>query len=140
MADVGRFTNLGRIANYAASYACEKRGTYAVSSTLETFITPACTSLVGQVPAVPMAEKAWSVYWATAPGASGNQVAIIFRFFTNTASAPVLTESICNTALEDLTSIACQGTGVYGQDTQGGEIKVGSGENYLMIGIDPNDV
>ncbi|KAL9075706.1 MAG: hypothetical protein Q9161_001458 [Pseudevernia consocians] len=140
-ADVGGFTNIGQIANYAASYACEQSGAYGVSTTIDTYIAPACTSLVGQVPGVPIAETAWSIYQAAAaPGADGNQVATIFRFFTNTAAAPTLTESICNTAFTDLTSTFCQGKGDHDQDTQGGEVKVGTGNDYLMIGFDPNDV
>lgn len=139
-ADVGGFTNIGQIANYAASYACEQSGAYDVSTTIDTYITPACTSLVGQVPGVPIAETAWNVYQAAAaPGASGNQVATIFRFFTNTAAAPTLTETICSTAFTDLTSTFCQGKGNQDQDTRGGEIKIGTGNDYLMIGFDPND-
>lgn len=139
-AAVGRFTNLGQIASYAASYACEKSGAYGVSQTIESYATEACTALVSQVPGVPTAEKAWNIYQsATAPGADGNSVTTIFRFFYNTANAPTLTQSICGTAFEDLTSVFCQGKGDKGTATRGGEIKIGSGDDYIMIGIDPND-
>ena len=91
-ADVGSFTNLGQIASYAASYACEQSGAYGVSQTIESYATEACTALVAQVPLVPAAEKAWQIYQsAAAAGADGNSVTTIFRFFTNTASAPTLT-------------------------------------------------
>ncbi|CAF9942228.1 MAG: hypothetical protein ALECFALPRED_009620 [Alectoria fallacina] len=139
-ADVGGWTNLGQISDYAASYACEQSGAYGVSTTIESYATDACTSLLAQVPGVPIAETAWSVYQSAAsPGADGNSVATIFRFFTNTASAPTLTQSICTTAFTDLTSTFCQGKGDHGADTQGGEIKIGTGSDYLMIGFDPND-
>ena len=139
-ADVGGFTNLGQIAGYASSYACEQSGAYGVSQTIESYATEACTALVAEVPGVPVAEKAWNVYQsATAPGANGNSVSTIFRFFTNTASAPTLTQSICGTAFDYLTSVFCQGKGDQGPDTRGGEIKIGSGDDYLMIGFDPND-
>ena len=139
-ADVGKFTNIGQIAGYAASYACEQSGAYGISSTIEGYATDACSSLVSQVPGVPIAETAWRVWQSAAsPGANGNQVSTIFRFFTNTASAPTLTESICALAFEDLTSTFCQGKGDKGADTKGGEIKIGSGDDYLMIGFDPND-
>ena len=140
-ADVGYFTSVGQIAGYAASYACEQSGAYGVSQTIESYATEACTALVAQVPGVPIAEKAWNVYQSPiAPGANGNSISTIFRFFTNTASAPTLTQSICGTAFEDLTSALCQGTGDKGADTQGGEIQIGSGDDYLMIGFDPNVV
>ena len=139
-ADVGSFTNLGQIAGYAASYACEKSGAYGISSTIEGYATDACDSLVSQVPGVPIAETAWRVWQSAAsPGANGNSVSTIFRYFTNTASAPTLTQSICALAFEDLTSAFCQGKGDKGADTRGGEIKIGSGDDYLMIGFDPND-
>ena len=139
-ADVGGFTNIGQIAGYAASYACENNGAYGVSQTIESYATEACTALVAQVPGVPIAEKAWSIYQSPiAPGANGESVSTIFRFFTNTASAPTLTQSICGTAFEDLTSSFCQGKGEEGANTRGGEIKIGSGDDYLMIGFDPND-
>lgn len=139
-AAVGGFTNLGQIASYAASYACEKSGAYGVSQTIESYATEACTALVAQVPLVPAAEKAWQIYQsAAAAGADGNSVTTLFRFFTNTASAPTLTQSICGTAFEDLTSVVCQGKGDKGTATRGGEIKIGTGDDYLMIGIDPNN-
>lgn len=138
-ADVGGFTNLGRIANYAASYACEQSGAYGVSSTIDSYATDACTNLLTQVPGVPQAETAWRVYQsATSPGADGGSISTIFRFFTNTASAPTLTQSICTTAFQDLTTNYCQGKGDHGADTKGGEIKIGDGDDYLMIGFDPN--
>lgn len=139
-ADVGSFTNLGQIASYAASYACEQSGAYGVSQTIESFATEACTALVAQVPGVPAAEKAWQIYQsAAAPGADGSAVTTLFRFFTNTASAPSLTQSVCGTAFEDLTSVVCQGKGDKGSATRGGEIRIGKGDDYLMIGLDPNE-
>ena len=138
-ADVGGFTNIGQIADYAASYACEQSGAYGVSTTIESYATDACTSLLAQVPGVPIAETAWRVYQSAAsPGADGSSVSTIFRFFTNTASAPTLTQSICTTAFTDLTSTFCQGKGDHGADTRGGEVKIGTGSDYLMIGFDPN--
>ena len=135
---VGAWTNLGQIQNLAAQYACEKGGTYGVSATLASYSTDACKSLLDQVPGVPIAEKAWNVYQsAAAPGTSGDSVSAIFRFFTNTAAAPPLTQSICTQAITDLTSTICQGKGDKGADTQGGEIKIGTGDDYLMFGIDP---
>ena len=140
-AAVGAWTNIGQISNYAASYACEQGGAYGVSSTIAAYTTDACTSLLKQVPLVPVAEKAWSTYQsATAPGGDDKTVTTIIRFFTNTASAPPLTESICKTAITDLTSMFCQGKGDYKADTRGGEIKIGNGDDYLMFGIDPGAV
>ena len=140
-ADVGGFTNIGQIAGNAASYACEKSGAYGISSTIEGYATDACDSLVSQVPGVPIAETAWRVWQSAAsPGANGKSVSTIFRYFTNTAAAPTLTQSICALAFQDLTSVFCQGKGNNGADTRGGEIKIGSGDDYLMIGFDPNDI
>ena len=140
-AAVGGWTNLGQIANYAAQYACEQSGAYGVSTTIAASATDACSNLLGQVPLVPIAENAWRIYQsAAAAGASGNQVSTIFRFFTNTAAAPTLTQSICTTAITDLTSTVCQGKGDKNSDTRGGEIKIGTGDDYLMFGIDPGAV
>ena len=140
-AAVGSWTNLGQIQNLAAEYACEQSGSYGVSATLATYATDACKTLLAQVPGVPIAEKAWSTYQsAAAPGPDGNSVSAIFRFFTNTASAPSLTQSICTEAIKDLTTTICQGKGDKGADTRGGEIKIGTGDDYLMFGIEPGAV
>ncbi len=140
-ADVGGWTNIGEISNYVAAYACEQGGAYGVSTTIASYATDACSNLLSQVPGVPIAEKAWSTYQsATAAGPGDSTVSTIFRFFTNTAQAPPLTQSICTTAITDLTSNFCQGKDTDKGDTQGGEIKIGSGDDYLMFGIDPGAV
>ena len=140
-ADVGGWTNAGQIANYAASYACERSGEYGISTVIESYAADACKGLLAQVPGFPIAETAWRVYQSAAsPGASGDQFSTIFRFFTNTAEAPTLTQSICTTAFNDLTSTYCQGKGDKDEDTRGGELKIGTGDDYLMIGFDPNKV
>ena len=139
-AHVGGWTNIGQIADYAAKYACELDGDYGVSATIESSIADACTVLLLQVPAVPIPETAWRIYQSPAsPGTDGEQVSTLFRFFTNTAAAPVLTESICYTAFTELTNTFCQGKGDKYEGTRGGEIQIGTGEDYLMIGIDPNE-
>lgn len=138
-ADVGDWTNIGQISDYAARYACEQDGEYGVATTIESYVTDACTGLLDQVPGVPTAESAWRVWKSAAsPGADGDQVSTIFRFFTNTAAAPKLTRSICSTVIADLTSTFCQGTGDKSADTRGGEIQIGTGDDYLVIGLDPN--
>lgn len=138
-ADVGGWTTLGQIQDYAASYACEQGGDYGVSTTIATHITDACTALLATLPGAPIAETAWQVYQSAAgAGGSGGSVGTVFRYFTNTASAPALTQTICTTAFTDLTSTACQGKGDHGADTRGGEIKIGTGNDYLMVGFDPN--
>lgn len=138
-ADVGSWTNIGQISDYAAQYACEQSGEYGVATTIESYANDACTGLLAQVPGVPIAESAWRVWQSAAsPGANGDQVSTIFRFFTNTAAAPTLTQSICSTVFTDLTSTFCQGKGDKSADTQGGEIQIGTGDDYLMIGFDPN--
>ena len=137
-AHVGRWTNIGQISDYAAKYACDKGGEYGVATTIESYANDACTGLLQQVPGVPIAESAWRVWQSAAsPGAKGDQVSTLFRFFTNTAAAPTLTESICSTVFTDLTSTFCQGKGDKAADTRGGEIKIGTGDDYLMIGFDP---
>lgn len=140
-ADVGGWTNAGQVAQYAASYACEKSGEYGVSTTIDALASDACNSLLASVPGAPIAEKAWNVYQAAAkPDASGGQFSTIYRFFYNSASAPKLTESICSTVFDDLTNTFCQGKGDRGTQTRGGEMKIGTGDDYLMIGFDPNSV
>ena len=140
-ADVGGWTNAGQIANYAAKYACEKSGEYGVSTIIESYAADACKGLLAQVPGVPIAETAWRVYQSAAsPGANGDQFSTIYRFFTNTAAAPTLTQNICTTAFNDLTSTYCQGKGDKYEDTRGGELQIGTGDDYLMIGFDPNKV
>ena len=139
-ADVGRFTNIGRISNIAASYACEKGGAYGVSSTIETSAKQACKQFLQTLPAAPVAENAWRIYQGAAqPGADGNEVSTIFRWFYNSAAAPALTDTMCNTAYQYLTTTFCQGKGGKGAATRGGEIKIGDGDDYTMIGFDPND-
>ena len=138
-ADVDGFTNIGQIAGNAASYACEKNGAYGVSSTIESLATDACSTFLKSVPGAPVAEKAWNVWQSPSkPGASGNQIVTTFRWFYNSASAPSLTDTVCSTVYQQLTSVFCQGKGDQGTDTRGGEIKIGTGDDYLMIGLDPN--
>ena len=139
-ADVGGFTNIGQIVGNAASYACENGGAYGVSGTIHDLATEACSTFLKSVPGAPVAEKAWNIWQSpTKAGASGNQVTTMFRWFYKSASAPSLTESICKTAYDQLTGDFCQGKGDHGDDTKGGEIKIGTGDDYLMIGLDPND-
>lgn len=138
-AAVGDWTNAGQIAQHAASYACEKSGEYGVSTTIEALASDACKNLLDLVPGAPVAEKAWNVFQAaTKPDASGGQFNTIYRFFYNTASAPKLTKSICSKVFDDLTNTFCQGKGDKGTQTRGGEMKIGTGDDYLMIGFDPN--
>ncbi|KAI4100511.1 MAG: hypothetical protein L6R37_005426 [Teloschistes peruensis] len=138
-ADVGHWTNAGQIAQRAASYACEKSGEWGVSSTIETGATDACSNLLKTVPGAVQAEAAWNVYQAVAqPDDAGGSFTTIYRWFYNTASAPSLTEQICTTVYQKLTSDFCQGKGSNGANTRGGEMKIGSGKDYLMVGIDPN--
>ena len=139
-ADVGGFTNIGQIAGNAASYACEQSGAYGISDTIGTLASQACSDFLKTLPGAPVAEKAWNIWQSPSkPGADGNLVTTTFRWFYNTASAPPLTDTICQTAYQQLTSTFCQGKGDKGADTRGGEIKVGTGDDYVMIGLDPND-
>lgn len=142
-AAVGGFTNIGKLneyANNAASYACEQSGAYGVSDTIKTASTDACSTFLKTVPGAPVAEKAWNVYQAPAAAGPGkNQIVTTFRWFYNSAQAPSLTDTICKKAYEQLTSVFCQGKDDKGDDTRGGEIKIGDGDDYLMIGLDPNN-
>ena len=138
-ADVGAFTNIGNMAQQAASYACESSGAWGVSATIESQATAACAVFLNQIPGVPLAETAWNVYQAAVtPDSSGGNFITNFRYFYNTAAAPTLTAQICNQAYEELTSNLCQGKGNNDANTQGGEIKIGKGQDYLMIGLDPD--
>ena len=138
-ADVGGFTNIGSIAQQAASYACEKSGEWGVSATIGTQAEAACANFLLNLPGVPQAETVWNVYQGarTADSAGGNFVTS-FRWFYNTAAAPPLTQQICTQAYQMLTSSFCQGTGNNDANTRGGEIKIGDNKDYLMIGLDPN--
>ena len=90
------------------------------------------------VPGAPVAENVWNVYKGVAQlGADGGHINIFFRLFYNSAPAPKLIESICTKAYDESTNQLCQGKGDKGATTQGGEIKIGSGDDYLMIGFDP---
>ena len=142
-AAVGAWTNIGKLAAYgghAAEYACEKSGAYGVSSTIQKVSTDACSQFLETIPGTPVAQKAWNIYQApAAAGADGGSIVSSFRWFYNTANAPTLTETICKKAYEQLTSSFCQGKGDKGDDTRGGEISIGDGDDYLMIGVAPND-
>ena len=141
-AAVWKWTVLGVIDGFSASWACIMTGAWGVSKTIAGDASDACNNLVYQASSsVPMAETAWRV-WQSAPrpGADGQPVSTTFRYFTHTATAPTLTMSICTQAFDDLTSGLCPGWHAKGGATQGGEIKIGSGENYLMVGFDPNDL
>lgn len=46
---------------------------------------------------------------------------------------------MCKKAIEALTTTACQGKGKVGDSIRGGEVKVGTEDDYTMIGIDPNE-
>lgn len=49
---------MGRIANYAASYACEQSGGYALRTTVGTLAKDTCAQLVKMVPSNPAAKTA----------------------------------------------------------------------------------
>ena len=138
-AAVGAFKNIGNIAEQAASYACESTGEWGVSATIESQATAACASFLGNLPPIPQAETVWNVYQGIRRAdSSGGNFITNFRWFPNTAAAPTLTTQICTLAYQMLTSNLCQGKGNDNANTQGGEIKIGSGRDYLMIGLDPD--
>lgn len=138
-AAVGAFTNIGSIAQQAASYACEQSGEWGVSATIETQATNACASFLKNLPGVPQAETVWNVYQGLRkPDSSGGNFITNFRWFYNSAAAPALTDQICKEAYTKLTTDFCQGKGNNGANTRGGEVRIGKGEDYLMIGLDPN--
>lgn len=139
-AAVGGWTNAGQIMNLAASYACEETGEWGVSSTIQTGATEACSKLLALAPGAVQAESAWNLFQsASNADDSGGQFNTIYRFFYNTSKAPKLTEQICSSVIQKLTSDFCQGKKDKGADTRGGEMKIGDGDDYLMIGIDPNE-
>ncbi|KAL8810213.1 MAG: hypothetical protein Q9200_002756 [Gallowayella weberi] len=138
-ADVGGWTNAGQIAQQAASYACEKSGEWGVSSTIEAGATDACSNLLKAAPGAVQAEAAWNVYQAVSqPDDAGGSFTTIYRWFYNTVKAPSLTEQICTSVYQKLRSDFCQGKGNNGTNTRGGEMEIGSGDDYLMVGVDPN--
>ncbi|KAL8953180.1 MAG: hypothetical protein Q9222_000953 [Ikaeria aurantiellina] len=139
---VESWTNLGQIANYAAEYACQDSGAYALSSVIGASAQDACKELVGMIPGAPMASKAWNVWQGAKAAANdeGEQVQTIFRFFYKTAQAPKLDEAMCNRAMEILTQTACQGKKDKGDSTRGGEIRIGDDDDYIQVGFDPNEV
>lgn len=138
-AAVGGFTNIGNIAQQAASYACEQSGEWGVSATIETQAATACANFLKTLPGVTQAETAWNVYQGLkASDGSGGNFVTSFRWFYNTAAAPPLTMQICTQAYQQLTSDFCQGKGSDNSKTRGGEVKIGDGNDYLMIGLDPN--
>lgn len=139
-AAVGAWTNAGQLANYAASYACEQSGQWGPSTTIETQATDACKNLLLQVPGAVQADTAWHIYQAAAnPSGDGGGFKTIYRWYYNTAKAPKLTSQICSAVYQKLTSDFCQGKGDNGSKTQGGEMKIGDGDDYLMVGMDPNE-
>ena len=140
-AKVGHFRNIGRIGNYSALYACEKSGSYGVSSTIEAASKNACLYFLEMYTGAPVAENNWNIYQtAPQPGSDGNQVVVNFRYFYNSEYAPKLTEEMCITAYDYLTSVFCQGKGDRGTATRGGEIQIGQDDDYVMIGFDPNHI
>ncbi|KAL8916510.1 MAG: hypothetical protein Q9172_006272 [Xanthocarpia lactea] len=139
---VESWNNVGQIANYAAEFACQDSGAYALSSTIGASAKDACKELVGMIPGAPIANKAWNVWQGAkvAANGEGDQVQTIFRFFYKSASAPKLEEAMCNSAMSKLTESVCQGTGGNGDSTRGGEIRIGGDDDYIQIGFDPNAV
>ncbi|KAL8750271.1 MAG: hypothetical protein Q9184_006479 [Pyrenodesmia sp. 2 TL-2023] len=142
---VGRWTNLGRIANkaatyYAAEYACQDSGSYALSSKVASTAEDACKALVNMAPGAPVASTAWNIYQGAKDAAKGHQAKAAFRFFYKTSSAPQLDEIMCKKAMSILTETACQGKEDKNDETRGGEIRIGDDENYTQIGFDPEDV
>ncbi|KAI4269125.1 MAG: hypothetical protein L6R38_007585 [Xanthoria sp. 2 TBL-2021] len=138
---VESWTNLGQIANYAAEYACQDSGAFALSSVIESSAKNACKELVGMIPGAPIASKAWNVWQGARAAANGEgkQVQTLYRFFYKSASAPKLDEAMCNKAMSILTESACQGKGGNGDSTRGGEIRIGDDDDYIQIGFDPNE-
>ena len=65
-ADIGSWTNIGQISDYAVRYACEQTGEYGVATSIEIYANDACTGLLAQVPCVPIAESAWRVWQSPA--------------------------------------------------------------------------
>ena len=138
---VGGWTNLGKIANHAASYACQDSGGWALSSTVNSAAKIACKELE-KFPHAMVVNKAWNLWEGAklAANSEGDQAKAVFRFFYNSKEAPKLTETMCKKAMDILTESACQGKGDKGESSRGGEIKIGKDDDWLQIGFDANDV
>ncbi|KAL8855271.1 MAG: hypothetical protein Q9178_008076, partial [Gyalolechia marmorata] len=140
LSGVSGWTNLGQIAdkasqNHEARYACQKTGSYAKSSLVAETAKVACKELVNMVPG---ANKAWAIWQGAKDAATETtQAKAAFRFFYKTANAPKLDETLCNEAMAILTETACQGKEDNKDKSQGGEIKIGDGEDYIQVGFDP---
>ncbi|KAL8699491.1 MAG: hypothetical protein Q9201_005980 [Fulgogasparrea decipioides] len=139
---VSGWANMGQIANYAARYACQHSGEYALDSTVSASVTDACKGLVAMTPGTPVASKAWNIWQGAkaAANSEGQQVRSLFRFFYKSASAPKLDEVICKRAFDALTQFVCQGKGDKGTSSQGGEVRIGNDDNYIQIGFDPEHI
>ena len=136
---VGSWTNLGQITNYAAQYACQDSGEWSLSTVVQSQAASACSELLEMVPGAPVADKAWHAWKDAPPKANdeGQNVKAIFRFFYKTSSSPKLTETLCTKAINTLTSTACQGKNDKSDSSRGGEIRIGSGDDYTQVGYDP---
>ncbi|KAL9040260.1 MAG: hypothetical protein Q9180_002017, partial [Flavoplaca navasiana] len=115
-----------------------KTGSYAKSSLVAETAKVACKELVNMVPG---ANKAWAIWQGAKDAATETtQAKAAFRFFYKTANAPKLDETLCNRAMAILTETACQGKEDNKDKSQGGEIKIGDGEDYIQVGFDLVDV
>ncbi|KAL8682935.1 MAG: hypothetical protein Q9186_001098 [Xanthomendoza sp. 1 TL-2023] len=139
-AAVGGWTNMGQISDHAASYACIVSGEWAKQKTVQDLAKDSCKALVEMVPGAPVAQRAWNVYKVAkiTEGTDGTNIKTILRWYYNSARAPQLTEDLCKTVYEVLTKNICVGTGDKKSSSRGGEIKIGDGSDYTMIGFDPN--
>ena len=135
---VGDFTSFGKIGKTVASYACQDSGDYTISNTIEKLAVSACKNFLEDIPGVPYAQNFWNI-WQSPPrrAADGGQLTTLFRWYYNSDKAPPLTLKACKAVYKKLTSDFCQGDGEYAGDSQGGEIKLGSDEDYTQIGYDP---
>ncbi|KAL8646150.1 MAG: hypothetical protein Q9226_006992 [Calogaya cf. arnoldii] len=132
------WTNIGKIAEKSAKYACSQSGAWIADGTVSGLYDEACTAFVSESPAGKTADGIWTVYRKAVDGADGKSKKLNFRFYNRNADEnSKLTKAMCDTAYKQLTTNLCQGKDEHGTDSQGGTIQIE--DDDFEIGFDPDD-
>ncbi|KAK9800109.1 putative phosphatidylserine decarboxylase protein [Seiridium cardinale] len=131
------WSSVGEIDGHSTKTACINSGDKMLTSLVAAGASTACNHFFGKSAAGAMGNNVWNVYqqWGLAD-TTGKNAIINWRWANlgSGARAVPLTETLCNTAINELLDGACVGGG----QTQGGSIEVAESLGWIL-GFDPNN-
>lgn len=118
----------GIISGFTAYSHCITSGQFAITNQLGSWPSQACAKFLQSTSVGGVLDAGWDIYSSMSdqPGPKGEgQTHTYFLFERKGAKPPKLTETMCDTAYDFLTTNLCQGSGAQTGQYRGGTIRLG---------------